>query len=111
MPKNKRVYTQLCASCAEKMSALYRLRETPPEYARGGYGRCGLCDFRGELTEYNYDPSDMRTPEERKRLAADKAAKAAPRHRRDSAAADEPRDYSFTADDFAVLADLTLDEI
>lgn len=108
MPKNKRVYTQLCASCAEKMSALCRLRETPPEYARGGYGRCGLCDFRGALTEYSYDPiADKRTPEERKRRAAGKSAKAT--HRCNCAAADEPRDYAFTADDFAALD--TLDEL
>jgi hypothetical protein len=101
MQKNKRVYTQLCASCAEKMDKLYRLRETPPQYARGGYGKCGLCDFRGALTEYSYDPAEMRTAEENRRFAAEKSERTPCRC--DRAAADEPRDYAFTADDFAAL--------
>lgn len=104
MPKNKRVYTWLCAACAEKMGQLYRLRETPPEYERGGYGKCGLCDFRGSLTEYSYDPrADMRTQAEHKRCQADKAATAAQAHQRTSTADSALRDYAFTAEDFAAL--------
>lgn len=104
MPKSKRIYTQLCASCAEKMSALYRLHETPPEYARGGYGKCGLCDFRGALTEYSYDPqTDKRTQAERKRRQAEKAATAAQARRGASTADPALRDYAFTAADFAAL--------
>lgn len=94
----------LCATCAEKMDALYRLRECPAEYLHGGYGKCGLCDFRGSLTEYSYDPqTDKRTPEERKRRQAEKAATAAHARCKNAAAESEPRDYAFTAADFAAL--------
>lgn len=45
--KRKQVYIHLCATCAQKMLVLYRMRETPAEYVRGGMGKCNICDFRG----------------------------------------------------------------
>lgn len=51
-----RIRTQLCAGCADKLGKLYRLTEVPGEYSHAGYGKCGLCSFRGELSEFIYDP-------------------------------------------------------
>lgn len=113
MKKNTKVYDQLCATCYQKLNALYRLRETPPERARGGHGKCALCDFRGELTAIEYDPAtDKRSPEERAMLRAQ--LNAAPKSRAEirhsePEAAPAPKDYGFTRQtylDLAALGDL-----
>ena len=49
--KSNMVYDHLCADCYRKLNTLYRLHDVPLERQRGGRGKCGLCDFRGELTE------------------------------------------------------------
>lgn len=104
--KRKRVYIHLCATCAQKMLVLYRMRETPAEYVRGGMGKCNICDFRGALTEYSYDPkTDHRTPEEQAEIRAAQAAAIAPRLRRTEAEREDAKDYGFTRETFARLAD------
>ena len=70
--KSNMVYDHLCATCYLKLNTLYRLHDVPLERQRGGRGKCGLCDFRGELTEIEYDRvKDKRSPEERARLRAE----------------------------------------
>ena len=70
--KSNMVYDHLCADCYRKLNTLYRLHDVPLERQRGGRGKCGLCDFRGELTEIEYDRvKDKRSPEERARLRAE----------------------------------------
>lgn len=84
--KSNMVYYHLCADCYRKLNTLYRLHDVPLERQRGGRGKCGLCDFRGELTEIEYDRvKDKRSPEE---------------------PAPAPKDYGFTRQTFLDLAAL-----
>lgn len=70
MKKSNMVYDYLCATCYQRMNTLYRLHDVPLERQRGGRGACSLCDFRGELTEIEYDrEKDKRPPEERRGCA------------------------------------------
>ena len=102
--KSNMVYDHLCADCYRKLNTLYRLHDVPLERQRGGRGKCGLCDFRGELTEIEYDRvKDKRSPEERARLRAELNAppktrsggkKNRRRHRRTTASRDRPSSTS-----------------
>lgn len=95
-----RIRTRLCAGCAAKLGKLYHLSEVPAEYARAGYAGCGLCGFRGELTEYSYDPErDRKTPQERETEA--KAGAPAQWRRTE----EEKQECMFTPADFACLDD------
>lgn len=97
--KSNMVYDHLCADCYRKLSVTYTLHDIPPIRQRGGSGKCGICDFRGELTEIEYDRvKDKRPPEERARLRAEI------RHREEPAPA--PKDYGFTQQTFLDLAAL-----
>ena len=66
-----RIRTQLCAGCADKLGKLYKLTEVQSEYSHAGYGKCGLCLFRGELSEFSYDPERdkiEKAPEKQKEI-------------------------------------------
>ena len=79
---------------------------------RGGRGACGICGFRGELTEIEYDRvKDKRSPEERARLRAELNAPPKTREeiRRKEEPAPAPKDYGFTQQTFLDLA--TLDKL
>lgn len=65
MNKSKRVYAQLCGTCFERLNSLYRLKEDPAGFKRGGMGKCSMCDFRGELTEVFYEPARDKRPAQR----------------------------------------------
>ena len=107
--KSNMVYDHLCADCYRKLNTLYRLHDVPLERQRGGRGKCGLCDFRGEMTEIEYDRvKDKRSPEERARLRAELNAPPKTREeiRRKEEPAPAPKDYGFTRQTFLDLAAL-----
>ncbi len=112
MKQKNLVYDSLCAECHEKMSLLYVLHDVPAEYSRAGAGKCSLCDFRGALTECSYDPvRDKRTPEERARIKAERAAAIAPKFYRTEAEREDAKDYGWTQETFAGLDRMPLDGI
>lgn len=107
--KSNMVYDHLCATCYQKLNTLFTLHDIPPIRHRGGRGACSLCNFRGELTEIEYDRvKDKRSPEERARLRAELNAPPKSREeiRRKEEPTPAPKDYGFTQQTFLDLAAL-----
>ena len=101
------VYDHLCATCYQKLNTLYRLHDIPLEFQRGSKGMCSLCNFRGELTEIEYDrEKDKRTPEERERLRAELNALPKSREKIKRQEEPSPKDYGFTRQMYLDLAKL-----
>lgn len=109
MKKSNMVYDHLCATCYLKLNTLFTLHDIPPIRQRGGRGACGICGFRGELTEIEYDRvKDKRSPEERARLRAELNAPPKTREeiRRQEDPAPASKDYGFTQQTYLDLAAL-----
>lgn len=53
-----RVYTILCAECAEKLGKIFQLHEDTEKVQRSA--RCNLCNRWAVISDYSYDTGTTR---------------------------------------------------